>query len=445
MTKAKVMAIVPKFWAGFFFVLMVLSVAYLHAFVLDKQAGTDDVFFSHALDDKGFREYLLFRYERWSGRLPIEAVLVLIINHMVLWKVLNSLMLLLLCFSVGRLGFGQGTGPIAATGFAYCLLLLMPSSVLWDSAWWVTGSINYLWPVALACYGALQFFDRRPYHPLRTASFVLASGLSVYNEQVALVSICILVPVHLRLLWQGRSTVMDKVHAAFMACNLMVAASAPGNLNRYLREQMTWFPDFGELTFLEKLNNGLGRVVGGMINHGNLLVLVLALVMVALLIKHKSGLLGRGLLIGGLLFISAGYLVGPVFPSGSAIAKAYSVPAISAANAAWPSVYVVMTISLCAIACLVLAQVRLREQTPAEALFSGWVLAAGLAATCAMGWSPTVHASGDRTLFVCAVLFAIMTCRAAVLFREAHGAMAMRVLGGGVLMLAAWRTFRLLF
>jgi hypothetical protein len=101
--------------------------------------------------------------------------------------------------------------------------------------------------------------------------------------------------------------------------------------------------------------------------------------------------------------------------------------------------YVVMAVAVGAIACLVFAQIRALEARPAEALLAGWTLATGLASIVAMGWSPTVHASGSRTQFVGAVVLVVLACRMGMEFRRVYGPTAAVAAAAVVAILAAFR------
>src|SRR3546814_19449727 len=98
----------------------------------------------------------------WSGRVPIEATLVLVINHPWVWRLINAAMLLLFCHSAGRLALAStGKSGATTTSLAFAFLMLVSPDMLYPAAWWMTGSVNYLWPAALGLYGMLAFAEPR--------------------------------------------------------------------------------------------------------------------------------------------------------------------------------------------------------------------------------------------------------------------------------------------
>ena len=401
------------------FALVVACVAYLHVFVFQKLTTADDPFFSAALDHQSLSAYLRFRYHHWTGRIPIEAALVLVIKQMWLWRMLNCLMLLLLCHAVGKSAFARRQGPPGAVACTFVLLMLVTPRVLWEGAWWVTGSFNYLWPTALGAYGCLPFMDRRPRGALRNSSHLVAAGLAAYNEQVGLVLICLLPP----LLIAGKS---DRTESSwkiaillFVGLNFAIALAAPGVHHRFVLEHR-WFANFDALAWFEKANLGLGLVKQGILDPGNLLVVLLAVATVPPLLAGTATRLAKATIILGLAYIACGCLVVHLAPT-SRWASAYLVSPISGQNAAYPKVYLAMAASQFAIACLVTAAALAFRQSARKTLFVAWALLVALASIAVLGWSPTVYASGSRVFFVAEIILLAVTCHVVAAMKDVLG------------------------
>src|SRR3546814_2250522 len=100
------------------------AIATLHIVAFGNAFVADDGWFSKALNERTLWEFMAWRYEQWSGRLPIEAVLVLIVNQLWIWKLFNSLMWLLLCYSAGRIALAStGKSPATTTALAFAGLM----------------------------------------------------------------------------------------------------------------------------------------------------------------------------------------------------------------------------------------------------------------------------------------------------------------------------------
>ena len=76
-----------EFWAIWIFA--VIQIVY-HIMMREPEASDAMWFFRHQLDHLSMKEYLLARYETWSSRLLIEAVLVLVSRNVLLWKILDA-------------------------------------------------------------------------------------------------------------------------------------------------------------------------------------------------------------------------------------------------------------------------------------------------------------------------------------------------------------------
>src|SRR3546814_15693641 len=73
------------------------AIVALHVFAHGHRFVADDAWFSRILDRQPLGEFLLFLYMHCSGRVPIEATLVRVINQHWVWRLIMSAMLLLFC------------------------------------------------------------------------------------------------------------------------------------------------------------------------------------------------------------------------------------------------------------------------------------------------------------------------------------------------------------
>ena len=432
------MSVVATKSGWLWFALVVAGVAYLHVFVFQKLTTADDPFFSAALDHQSLSGYLRFRYQHWTGRIPIEAAMVLVIRQMWLWRILNSLMLLLLCHAVGKSAFARHQGLPGAVACTFVLLMLVTPRVLWEGAWWVTGSFNYLWPTALGAYGSLPFMDPRPRGALRNSSHLVAAGLAAYNEQVGFVLICLLPPLLLAGKSERTGSWWKTAIVLFVGLNWTIALTAPGVHHRFVLEHR-WFANFDALAWFEKANLGLGLVKQGILDPGNLLVVLLAVATVPALLAGKVSRWAKTTMIFGLGYIACGPLVVHLDPT-SRWASAYLVSPVSGQNAAYPKVYLAMAVSQFAIACLVTAAALAFRQSPRKTLFVAWALLVALASIAVLGWSPTLYASGSRVFFVAEIILLAVTSHVVAAMKDVHGH---RVFAGMMLLAAMAASLRL--
>lgn len=87
----------------------------------------------------------------WTGRILLEFVMYLLLDsNIIIWKIINSFMMLLL--SLGIYEFVAIDGNKNKKYFmiaAMISIFLLPINVFSTSITWITGSFNYLWPMAL--------------------------------------------------------------------------------------------------------------------------------------------------------------------------------------------------------------------------------------------------------------------------------------------------------
>ncbi|MCC8361746.1 DUF6056 family protein [Lysobacter sp. A6] len=393
---------------------MLVTLCVLHVAVFDRKPDYDDAYFAAALDHQTLGAFLLERYMRWSGRLPIDAFAALLLDHLWIWRIVNVAMVVWLCASAARLGFGRRLGPFAGTGCAFALLWCMPSPVLRDAAWWVSGSFNYLWPTAAGLAAMVPLFDRRTRGPWAWAGIVLAGGFAAYHEQVALAMLGIGLP---RVAWLWRTKRLGRGEVVLMVSILVNAAinfGAPGIQHRYVVEIGNFYPTFDQLTLWDKGVLGL-EVLAKLARSSNVLLVLSCGALVALSLRAT---MPRGARIGVLA------------------ACALLVVAVIAPKLLPPVLVACALVGLVAGIGLVV-----QEDDRREAVWRAWTLAVGFGTLAAMAMSPTVHGSGSRTSFVACIALLIATCRLLVEVRARFGQRAFAWTMGAACVVALLRVF----
>ena len=400
---------------------MLVTLCVLHVFVFDRKYDFDDAYFADALDRQTLVDFLVDRYLHWSGRWPIDALAALLLDHMWIWRIVNVCMVLVLCACVARLGFGERMRPLAGTACAFVLLWCMPSPVLRDAAWWVSGSFNYLWPTAMGIAALVPLFDRRERGRMAWAGFVLAGSFGAYHEQVAVALLGIGLP---RAAWLWRTKRLhrgDVVLLAAIAVNAAVNLFAPGLQWRFHQEIPRMYPTYLQLTPWDKALLGID-VVAKLARSSNVLLVMACGAVIALSRRVSMPRMARvGVIVSCLVLIGA-------------MARA----------SAFPSMLVAFALAglIAGIALVVRdsgnKDVGMRNAGTREAAWFAWSLSIGVGTLAAMALSPTVHGSGSRTAFAACIALLVATCRLLVEVRERFGARAFAwVMGAAVVMTAA--------
>ncbi|WDS35826.1 DUF6056 family protein [Pseudoxanthomonas sp.] len=423
--------------AGLLWVL--LGIACIHVFGISDRPVADDAYFARMLSQYTLPEYLLHRYHSWTGRLPIEGLLVVLVHHTWIWRGCNALMVLLLVYAAGRLArVGMALSQVGAMTLAFALFLLITPQIQFESSWWLTGSLNYLWPVALGLWSLLPLVEAGTYRWPQRIGFCLAAAFAAYCDQLALV----LVPLSLGLLaWrigQRRWSRWDLVQAVVLVGNAGFALTAPGNAERYREETGMRFPNFADLDVLEKLRIGFGLIARAMTDPRNdLMALITAL---ALLLLWRSPL-GKGLkvVLGIVLVASLLQLALLMLQVPGASLRPWLPMRLDGDVVFFAGNYAVTAWSLFAVGCLVIGCACCFWRSTGEALRMLGVLLLGLASLGMMGFSPTAYLSSMRIAFVCTMTLVIVGVRMCARVPQVYGPWMERAVLGLTLSLASWR------
>src|SRR3546814_13860801 len=90
-------------------------------------------------------------------------------------------------YSAGRIALASsGKAPATTTALAVAGLMLLSPNTLYTATWWITGSVNYLWPMALGLYGMLAYVDGVDRGNSSRLACLLAAGLALYNAHVSI-------------------------------------------------------------------------------------------------------------------------------------------------------------------------------------------------------------------------------------------------------------------
>jgi len=426
-------------WPALGLLWMLASIVCIHAFGIDMAPVADDRYFAGMLSKYTLAEYVVHRYHTWTGRLPIEAVLVVIVHHPWLWRVANGAMLVLLCMATGRLArVGTALSRSGATVLAFALIMAMTPQAIFESAWWLTGSLNYLWPVALGLWSLVPLVEAGRYGVAQRLGFCLAAAWAAYCDQLALM----LVPLALGLLaWrftQRRGRRWDMAQALVLCANAAFALTAPGNARRFLEEQGMRFPNFAEQDVLEKLRIGLGLIARALADPRNYLVGVVGALALLLLWRSPLGRAVKAVLCVVLAIALLQFVL--FIPGVPGNPLQLSMPRRLDGDAvADPRNYLITAWLAFGAGAVVIASACCFWHRPAEAVRMLGVLLLGLVSLGMMGFSPTAYLSGMRIAFLCFLCFAIVGVRLLERVAQVHGERTHQVLVALVVVLACWR------
>lgn len=231
----------------------------------------DDTFFLEYCGSMGLGEYLKWRYETWTGRMISEALMHVFFNaNLWVWRIVNAGMLAalptalvalknnVLC-SDSEMAESQkyGTWLVGLLMALLCYIFFDIKSFGY-SAIWITGSMNYLWPmvcgiVALGVVAQISFGTSEVSIGRYIAAWVCAVVASMSSEQMGAVLLAFEVIGMGEKIWKKK-----KIRIQFLILNVvtlgafLLSSLAPGNALRIVSSIEHHMPQFEQLTFGER-------------------------------------------------------------------------------------------------------------------------------------------------------------------------------------------------
>lgn len=420
---------------GFFLVVL------LAAQLLILPDFGDDLVYVKVWAEKPLDVFLKDRYDWWSSRVVIEAVMMcLVAAPSYLWRILNIMMVLLLVWITGDL-FG-GRKKLQAQLLFFGMMWLVPMISL-CSAGWITTTVNYLWCLVLG------FIAMRPIkHWLQREScakweYVICPLCILYAanmEQMGAILLGVYLVFGIYLLAeQKRISPFYVIQLVLIVLSLYFILVSPGNYNRNNQEIERYFPEFANMTFGQKIFMGFLENTQYYIAGGNdrgcfvfaALAGVLFLCYIAnggLMTKTEKplGKMIKILIAGYSLFVNiCCSCLFPFLLNVVNISRARNFFGVLSGNRYIPGqsyysdslIMLQVMVYLLVIICVVLTIYMLHGRTK-ETLLQLLILAAGFTSRVIMGFSPTVYASGDRTALFCSMAILIVMLRNIQLWLE---------------------------
>lgn len=365
---------------------------------LSYRPDGDDQYFLNLLTTGDISSLLKARYFTWSGRIGVEYILLKTISFPLFWKVAIPLSIMITCYSLAIIS-GHQKNKGFFTAIALILLLLMKKSVLSDSIYWVTGFYNYLLPASLAlltmaiCYKTSEFVKIAKIIP------ILSPFIYSYSEQVALASILSLIMI--LFLSKNSDKKLCFIALILTTMNFFVCYLSPGSSSRAQTEAWFAFPEYLSLNIVQKASLGIYILHTHLTDYKNYLYFTLCLYtffISARQVKNGKTFILTSFFIALHMFLM--FYVPEQYPD--YISLIFSPEILSAVK---PYIFILIDL-LCFTSILYVITV-VKE----NGVIISLSLLVGCISVIAMGLSPTVFASGTRTMFVMdiAVIYVILS------------------------------------
>lgn len=381
--------------------LFVATFMYMRNFGIEMQ--TDDGWFMKVPRNYTWLGYVSWRYMNWSARLlPETALYFIFLIPVNLYYVINSLFTCLLVFSIARIFTVKSS--VKQLILAACTVFFIDFSVLHSTLFWFTGSVNYLWPLALGTFLMIPYADyfyreKKEVKPLRY--FIPTVLFSISNEQFLVCALGVVCVFHLCLIIKReKQNIWLCLNSLVLLAGFLLMYLSPGNKLRLDAETKTWMPDFESLSFLGHIRRGMSWFFDGWY-HSFFAILLAITLLTILQLKHKKI---KDVLLGYTFFAASFSLVLKESSFNFILIKdnfwidkikSGSVINIETAKAILP--FIVWGIFLLVLFVAIIV-------TLDNKIFAALLLAASVLSSLIMWLSPTMYASGTR-VFLCSGFF----------------------------------------
>ncbi len=389
-------------WAQIFCCFLIAAV-YVYLFnLVDYFGGTDDDHFLHVLDNTALFPLLKERYFGISGRIPLEALMFTTIGIPLFWKLAIPSCIMLICYCIWRIALKGALDLKHGMPLVILLYFLADKKILFWSNLWVTGFYNYLLPVSLGLFAITVFNARETFSKYAQAAAIPCLIVACYSEQAAIAMLVVTAAILIARLIRRQANFYDCLFTALLLVNTAVFFASPGSQLRIIYETARWMPEFDSYGLMARLTLGTGLFSEYFQNIHNLLAKIACLLVLYIVVAKKLDFRFKYLVC---FFLAALVLTFDFtyFQKGKDfyIGERFS-PEV------WNDhrIYLVYFFCLATLSSMFYAGIfiaaTLREFVSLSLLL---FLCFGLVA--ALGFSPTIYASGERVLYLSSVLLII--------------------------------------
>lgn len=374
-----------------------------------KITGGDDELYKNIISQRNFFEWLYEVYILWSGRIVLTGALALILNlPIMVWKIMTAGIFTLAVWLIEKIT--RKSEFVRWSTVA--LILLIPSPILNSSAFWITGSLNYLWPYVSMLFviwvASLILHNKMVNHIYLIISY-FAGFLAANNEQTGIV-LSVLFFLILAYRWMNDHRVEIKYLALFIfiILNFLFLMLAPGNYLRFQSELISLQPYFKMYDMFDKLAIGFNYTFEILFNQFKYLLLILSIFLVLKSLSSKLSVkivsLYSLLLISFKILMDYVILTYPFWTFGNDlhyILFTYKYLALNF-NERF-SLYYPILIGISYLVSVALVLFHGEDNNAETRIMFSLMWVGSILSSVILGFSPTIEASGNRIYFVMAM------------------------------------------
>ncbi len=405
--------------------LVGLSLFSILIILTGRLTDTDDIVFQQQiLPFHTLFDWVIYRYQNWSGRIfPELFVYIFSPAPLYLWKIVTIAVyavFTMIIFMYYRL-FDKTNNTkkdIIMLILAFCAPFLMYTDVLRFGMFWVTGSMNYFWIATLGLVGFYPIAYYVTHHRMAPWTITLVGALSAIvascsQEQVGIILvglsfIFLLYELYERKKKNSPLPVYLIIATAVIIVSFMTGILAPGNVIRLKLETIQWLPDFYTIALSQHIEYGYRWFIEATINHTGFLLVISWGLMALLFIKKQNKTNLQNITTYLLIIFCLVMLLNMISKLYHPFEDWFNLYAIWKPKLPNNLSFIALITWSIAILVTVITPLILFEKKNRGRLISILYLAT-FASIGLLTMSPTMYASGWRTLFVPSVLLVLIT------------------------------------
>ena len=385
-----------------------------------RYQGSDDTVFQQLISPyPTVFDWVIHRYETWSGRIFAESFIYLFSSApLYLWKIVSVILYSIfsvMIFLYYKLFSNQEDvkKDILMLSFCFCIPFFTYVNTLSSGVLWVTGSMNYFWIVTFGLVGFYPIAYYLIYKKLAPTLYIIISTFSLIiaacsQEQVGatLLGLSILFLIYSLYLYKKREQAFP-TYLIISTTIIIIAFSfgilAPGNKIRLIAETKYWLPDFYTIPLLAHIEYSYRWFLNATINNSGFLLILSWGLLALLFIKKRTQTNFQRIIIITLTILCF-----------ATLAKSYEpIKWIFEFYPTWKPIvpnrisYIALALGLFTLIITIIAPLILFKKNK-----KGWIISilflTAFANIAIIVVSPTVYASGSRTLFVPSIILTLI-------------------------------------
>lgn len=224
-------------------------------------------------------------YQTWSSRVFVNTLMFSFESiPYYLFGIITGVLVFMALISFDRLTDSLVKSSLVKQLLISILFLLVPF-YYFVTAGWIATTVTYLYPVLLLTIGLCLIIDFRQWYCNLLGMLLLLIAFN--NEQLLVMGLVVAVTMlvyyflHNKKLLDSIKLKLFSVGLPLLA-NFMIVAMCPGNSARKVAETKHWFPQFANLTLLEKFDIGLSTTIQHYLFFGTIVLIALMLTFIVI-------------------------------------------------------------------------------------------------------------------------------------------------------------------